>query len=31
MDISRKHFLIGSMAVAAAGARRMFAAPAGTV
>jgi len=31
MDISRKSFLIGSMAVAAAGARRMFAAPAGTV
>ena len=31
MDISRKRFLIGSMAVAAAGARRMFAAPAGTV
>ena len=29
--ISRKHFLIGSMAVAAAGARRMFAAPAGSV
>ena len=31
MDISRKRFLIGSMAVVAAGARRMFAAPAGTV
>ncbi len=31
MDISRKRFLIGSMAVAAAGARRMFAAPAGSV
>ena len=31
MNISRKNFLIGSMAVAAAGARRMFAAPAGTV
>ena len=31
MDITRKRFLIGSMAVAAAGARRMFAAPAGTV
>ena len=31
MDISRKSFLIGSMAVAAAGARRMFAAPVGTV
>ena len=31
MDISRRHFLIGSMAVAAAGARRMFAVPAGTV
>lgn len=30
MDVSRKRFLIGSMAVAAAGARRMFAAPAGT-
>lgn len=30
-DITRKNFLIGSMAVAAAGARRMFAAPAGTV
>ena len=30
-DISRKQFLIGSMAVAAAGARRMFAAPAGSV
>ena len=29
--ISRKQFLIGSMAVAAAGARRMFAAPAGSV
>ncbi len=31
MDFTRKRFLIGSMAVAAAGARRMFAAPAGTV
>ena len=31
MNISRKNFLIGSMAVAAAGARRMFAVPAGTV
>ena len=31
MDISRKNFLIGSMAVAAAGARRLFAVPAGTV
>ena len=30
MDFSRKDFLIGSIAVAAAGARRMFAAPAGT-
>ena len=30
-SITRKNFLIGSMAVAAAGARRMFAAPAGTV
>ena len=31
MNISRKNFLVGSMAVAAAGARRMFAAPSGTV
>ena len=31
MKVSRKDFLIGSIAVAAAGARRMFAAPAGTV
>ncbi len=31
ISISRKQFLIGSMALAAAGARRMFAAPAGTV
>ena len=31
MDITRKRFLIGSMAVAAEGARRMFAAPPGTV
>ena len=31
MNLTRKHFLIGSMAVAAAGARRMFAAPAGSV
>ena len=31
MNFTRKRFLIGSMAVAAAGARRMFAAPAGTV
>ncbi len=31
MHISRKRFLVGSMAVAAAGARRMFAAPSGTV
>ncbi len=31
MNLTRKHFLIGSMAVAAAGARRMFAVPAGSV
>ena len=31
MEMTRKSFLIGSMAVAAAGARRMFAVPAGTV
>ena len=31
MNVTRKHFLIGSMAVAAAGARRMFAVPAGSV
>ena len=31
MDITRKRFLIGSMAVAAASARRMFAAAPGTV
>ena len=31
MDITRKRFLIGSIAVAAAGARRMFAVPAGSM
>ena len=31
MDFTRKRFLIGSMALAAAGARQMFAAPAGSV
>ena len=31
MNFTRKNFLIGSMAVATVGARRMFAAPAGTV
>ena len=31
MNITRKNFLIGSMAVASAGTRRMFAAPTGTV
>ena len=31
MDFTRKRFLIGSMALAAASARQMFAAPAGSV